>query len=148
MQHEWIDYDLENSPLQIRTNSEVGSNEKVEVWFKTADGEKAGAVGFHFSSPPRYFICGSSYINFPTDLPSETEKVWTTTITTDSDNTHVVITCNNKEVLVADTRNGDCRDWQWRMEWNRDVEKIYFNSSSDTASDYYRPGRCTNLSYH
>ena len=146
MQHLWISYDLENSPLQIRTNSEVGSNEKVEVWFKTSYGEIAGAVGFHFTSSPQYFICGSTYRYFPTDLPPETDKVWTITIATDSDNTHVVITCNNEEVLVADTeRRADCGDWHWQRMWNKDVEQIYFNSSSDTASDYYRPGRCKNL---
>ena len=137
-----INFDLENSPLQIETDSAVGSNEKVFVTFYSGS-SSAGGVVLSFSSPPQYQLieCNSSPINFPTDLPSETDKVWT--ITKDSrvsDEIRVVIYCNDKEVLnvvLSDT----CSDSRWSENWSKDVDKIHFDPSSDTASDFYRKGK-------
>ena len=100
----------------------------------------SGGVFLSFTSPPQYwlFYC-TSYTNFPTDLPSETEKVWTITMSRVSDEIRVVIHCNDKEVLnvvLSDT----CSHSSWSERWSKDVDKIYFSSCCDTASDYYRPG--------
>ena len=138
-----INYDLENSPLQIRTKSEIGSNEKVRVFFYNAQDEPAGGVILIFSSPPQYKLgwCSTSY-NFPTTLPSGTDKVWTITLTRSSGVTpSVVIHCNNKEVLNVVLSDSECYSISnWRDYWSRNVEKIKFDSY-DTASDYYRPGK-------
>ena len=140
-----INFDLEHSPLQIRTNSEEGSNDKVAVWLKTAWGGEAGAVRFLFSSPPQYLLCSTSWTNFPTALPSETDKIWTVTLTKYLSVRHVVITCNDKEVVkVVMSDDGECKNWYWWRFWEKNVEKIYFNSTSDTGSDYYRQGRFCN----
>ena len=136
-----INYDLENSPLQIRTNSEIGSNEKVRVWFFNAQDEPAGGVILIFSSPPQYKLgwCNTSYTDFPTTLPSETDKVWTITLTRSSGAPSLVIHCNNKEVLNVMLSDSTCSSSDWRDYWSKDVEKIKF--LSHTASDYYRPGK-------
>ena len=142
---EMINFDLEHSPLQIRTNSEEGSNDKVAVWLKTAFGEEAGAVRFFFSSPPQYLLCSTSWTNFPTALPTETDKIWTVTLTKHLFVRHVVITCNDKKVVkVVMSDGGKCNNWYWGKFWEKNVEKIYFNSTSDTGSDYYRQGRFCN----
>ena len=39
-----IDYDLENSPLEIRTDSVLGSDEEVRVRFYTAQEDIVGSV--------------------------------------------------------------------------------------------------------
>ena len=49
-----MDYDLENSPLQIKTDSEIGSEEAVDVWLLTSGWGDAGNIHIFFSSPPRY----------------------------------------------------------------------------------------------
>ncbi|KAL5247451.1 hypothetical protein ACHWQZ_G019360, partial [Mnemiopsis leidyi] len=135
-----INYDLENSPLQIRTDSEVGSVEKVRVYFYNAQGDIAGGVCLHFSSPPqwRLFYC-TSWTNFPADLPPETDKVWKITLTRTSDVPRVVLHCNNVEVLNVTMSDSTCDSRSgWSTIWSRNVDKIMFGYS-DTASDYFRP---------
>ena len=138
----WINYDLENSPLQIRTDSVVGSREEVQVWFYTAGGDIAGEVLLFFTSPPQYrlYLCGISRTNFPTALPTETDKIWTITLTRTSGIVRVIINCNNKEVLNVVLSDTTCSDSRWSTYWSKDVERIYF-PSDDTASDYHRPGK-------
>ena len=137
----YIDHDLENSPLQIKTNSEVGSNEAVVLWFYTAQQVYAGGIYLYFCSSPQYWLyyCSTSFTKFPTDLPSETDKVWTITLTRSSGKKRVVIHCNDKEVLNVVFSNTTCSDSMWSNIWSRDVKKIEFDTS-DTASDFYRPG--------
>ena len=136
-----INYDIEKSPLQIKTNSQVGSDEKIyDVSFYNAAGNDAGGVFLNFSSPPQYWLYGCSlyYTNFPTALPSETDnKVWTLTKTTGIH--RVVIHCNDKEVLNVVLSDTTCNESDWRTMWMRDVEMINFPSCCDTTY-YYRPG--------
>ena len=138
-----INYDLENSPLQIKTGSVVGSNEKVEVQLFNAGGHYAGTVNLFFSSPPQYWLrwCNTFRTNFPTLLPHETDRVWTITLSKTSGERRVVITCNDKEVLNFVMSNTSCSVSTWSKYWDRSVKKIYFFSNSDTASNFYRPGK-------
>ncbi|KAL5253100.1 hypothetical protein ACHWQZ_G015760 [Mnemiopsis leidyi] len=145
----YINYDLENSPLQIKTDSVVGSNEQVlRVYFYGhVQDDTAGGVFLYFSSPPQYYLyfCSTSWTNFPTVLPIETNKVWTITLSRVSGEIRVVITCNTVEVLNVVLSSTTCSDSDWSTYWSRDVEKIYF-TSLDTASDYYRAAPdCTRL---
>ena len=139
-----INFDLENSPLQITTKNEVGSDEVVTVWFYTAGGERAGGFYFYFKSSPLYWLgrCSTSWTSFPTELPPDAaaEKVWTVTLLRISGSRRVVINCDQKEVLNVVLSETTCsKDYQGI--WNRDVEMIIFLSSLDTASDYYRRGK-------
>ena len=129
----WINYDLEEYPLQIRTDSAVGTGKKIFVDFYTAQEDVAGGVELYLTSPPRYVIkkCSGGWTKFPTDLPSEKDKIWTLTLTRVSD-TRFTIHCNNKEVLSL-TCSGS-------TTWSRDVEKTNF-PSVDTATVAYRPGK-------
>ena len=137
-----INHHLENSPLQIRTDSVVGSQEAVRVGFYTAGVHNAGGVHLHFTSPPQYFLswCSTSRTNFPTTLPTETDKIWTLTLTRTSSTVRLIITSNNKEILNVVLTSTTCTDSHWSTIWSRDVETIYF-PSGDTASDYFRPGK-------
>ena len=137
---------MENSPLQIRTDSIDGSYEQVKVYFDTAGEDFAGGVFLYFR-PPKYWLrhCSSSKTNFPTDLPTETDKIWTIKLTKTSGTVRVIINCNNKEVLNVVLSNSACSDSSWSTFWSRKMEKIWFYSS-DTASHYYRPGKINKLS--
>ena len=141
-----MDYDLENSPLQIRTNSEVGSNEEVKVHFYTSAGagDPAGGIEFSFKSSLQYsFVhCTNMVpINFPTDLPTEMDKVWTIFLTRNSGEIRVVVICNDKEVLNVVLSDTTCTFSSWNTYWSKDVEKIAFLYSHHSASDFYRPGK-------
>ena len=136
-----IIYDLENSPLLIRTNSEVGSDERMNLWFHTAGGETAGGVALKFMSPQHYWIHFCTFwTNLPTALPTQTNKIWTITLSKIS-GIRLSIHCNDKEVLNIVMSSTTCSDNRWSEKWSRDMKKIHFSSKWDTASDFYIPGK-------
>ena len=132
-------YDLESTPLQIRTNGEIGSNEVLQLWFYTAAELDVGGVIFFFRSPPQYSLvhCSSSS-DFPVDLPSGTPKLWTITLTRTS-GIRLTVHCNDVEVLNVVISGAICgSSYSLYTRWDRQVGKILFHH--DTASDQYRPG--------
>ena len=134
-----IDYDLENSPLQIKTNSEVGSDEKVKVRYYDDKGGYAGGITLSFKSYPVYDLWTCSSNNgFPAELPTETDKIWTLSLTRTS-SVKLVIHCNDKEVVKVVLSDTTCGDPSWSTYWSRDVGKIQF-ANANTAADYYRSG--------
>ena len=144
MQH-YITLDLENTPLEIKTNSTLGSKDRVWLWFCTTQREDVGGVEIYFTSTPQYYLpyCNYSKTNFPSNLPSEVDKIWRITLDKTA-GIRLKIDCNGVEVVNILMSDDTCRDsdWReyWRDYWSRDVEKMYF-SVSDTASDYYRAGK-------
>ena len=135
-----IPWDLEGTPLHIKTDSTLGSDELVTVmlydkesnWFSTVD------VKFSSSMQYRIFTCMATYIDLPVQPPVEVEKTWKITKT----ETALTITCNDVEVLnylFADSSNSNCVP-----KLGGDVvEQIQF-SKWDTASDFYREGKGLN----
>ena len=137
-----IPLDLENTPLEIRTNSTLGSEDIVDVSFSTTHRALAGGVGIYFFSTPQYWLswCSSYSTNFPSNLPSEVDKIWRITLDKTA-GIRLKMHCNGVEVLNTLLSDNTCSDSKWRNYWSRDVEKIYFNPTYDTASDYYRAGQ-------
>ncbi|KAL5249732.1 hypothetical protein ACHWQZ_G018528 [Mnemiopsis leidyi] len=136
-----IPLDLENTPLEIKTNSTLGSGDEVWVYFYTTQREYVGGVWIDFSPTTQYYLYGCSFPvnNFPTNLPVEVNKVWRITVDKTA-GIRVKIHCNGVEVLnvlLSDT----CSNIVWREYWSRDVELIEFSSYYDTASNYYRAGQ-------
>ena len=133
-----IPWDLETTPLQIKTNSTPGSwNNKIYAVMLDKNGTLIGSVQVKFSSPMKYLIgnCMSGWEALPVQPPVEVDKVWTIT------KTEIAwkITCNNVEVLnylFAASKDSDCVP-----QWGGDVvEQIKFNNA-DSASDFYRAGK-------
>ena len=134
-----LNYDLENSPLQIKTNSEVGSNEEVRIRFLN-DGETlVGGISIFMTSPPQCSIwyC-SNGLTFSTELPSGTDKIWTISLTRTT-SVRIVIYCNDVEVFNFVPSDSTCGFTSWNSYWTREVGKIEFGTFN-TAADYYRPG--------
>ena len=129
-----IPFDLESTPLQIKTNSTVGSGDRIAVGTYTADGSIIGRVGMLFTSPVKYGIgyC-TSWTTLPVQPPEEVEKTWTIQKTA----TILSMECNGVEVLNYQfSKSGESR---CVPHWGGDVvEKIKFDSEYDTASDNYR----------
>ena len=135
-----INYDLEKSPLQIRTDSV--SYENVRMNFYNFYGNSAGGVALSFYTPPQYRLnsCTTSFTNFPTALSTEAVNIWTIILNRISGAVWLIIYCNNKEVLNVALSETTCSDSDWSKVWSKDVEKIEF-ASLDTASNYFRPGK-------
>ena len=133
-------YDLEKTPLEIKTDSEVGSNEKMVVYFLTAHGSYIGGVWIHFRSTVQYELDGcTSRTDFPTTLPSTKEKVFRLTLTRSS-GVRLKIHCDGEEVLNVLISDTACSKRDWSKYWKRDVKTIKFGSH-DSASKYYRAGK-------
>ena len=139
--NKFLEWDLESTPLEIRTNSMLGSNDRVRVIFYSAEGEHAGQVSLYFRSTLQYDLnwCSSSSYNLPVAPPSATDKVWRITLTRTA-GVRLVIHCNEVEVLDMLLSDATCSDSDhWSTVWSRDVTKIEFHSD-DKASDYYKSG--------
>ena len=107
--------------------------------FSTSERDYAGEVILLFTSPPQYVLlsysCATSWTDFPTQLPTDPNKVWRITLTKTSGN-RLVIHCNEVEVLNVLLSESTCSDKrQWSNSWSKDIENILFKSG-DRA--YYR----------
>ena len=133
-----IDFDLENTPLEIKTESALGSNEVMKVRFISADEVNAGGIFLNFSSTPifRIFKCKSFTLS-PTEFPTETDKIWRITLSRTSAIKHLVVHCNELEVLNYALTQTDCDDSDWSTTWGKDVAIIRF-SQNDSASVQYK----------
>ena len=135
-----INFDLENYPLYIKTDSVAGSDDLIRCYLYNAQEEVVGLIKLlPFQTSPEYFLrhCTSSRHHFPTTLPSETDKVWKITLTRISD-IRLVIHCNDAEVLNVLINESKCDDdyngKDWRTYWGREAKKIELLGS---APDFY-----------
>ena len=136
-----IDFDFENIPLEIKTDSIRGSGEKVRVVLYDENEENAGgiAIAFGSTSTMKYKIweCTTGRIDFQTEPSTELNKIWRITLSRSSGSTSIVIDCNDEEVLNFSLSDTTCDEDDWNTYWSRNVVKIKFHSS-DTASDAFQ----------
>jgi hypothetical protein len=140
-----LNYDLENNPLEIMTDSVLGSNDRLYVSFYSAGGP-VGTVSIYFrnnSVQYAFGYCSGSHGHTPftSQLPSKTDKIWKITLIRTSSIT-LKIYCNGVELVNVVLSDTTCSDNRWSITWSRDVEKIQFSGSGpsgDNASDHYRP---------
>ena len=135
-----INFDLETTPLEIKTDSNYGSNEELKVNFLSAQEEVAGGVSILLETAPKYRFHDCMYpaIYFSAALPSETTKIWRITLTRSSTEIRVKIHCNDEEVLNVVLSDSVCvHANDWRTNWEKYVKKIKF-PSVHKAADYYR----------
>jgi hypothetical protein len=135
-----IDHDLETIPLEIKTDSTIGSEDLVRVDFYDSRNFRTGGFELTLTNPPQYFVdfCITSDSNFSTILPAATDKIWKLTLNRTSD-IRLIIHCNEEEVLNFLISDSTCSFRHWSYVWNKKVTKIKFDLDRDTASDFYRP---------
>ena len=133
-----MDFDLETMPLEIKTDSAIGSKNEVKVWFYTSDDELAGRFLLFFTSTLQYKIhgCTPSRTNFTALIPDAREKIWRVTKTNTS-GIRLTIHCNEVEMVNIVMSNTTCGDDAWSSIWDKEIKKIHF-PPGDTASDYYK----------
>ena len=142
-----IDFDLETTPLEIKTDSAFGSNEIFQVYFFSESETRIGGIKIHLSSSPRYRIakCSEQSKGFETNLSPETTKIWRISLFKKNlPEIRVIVHCNDEEVLNLELSDDLCDKYpnDWRKLWGTDVAMIKFepspNTSSYSAADYYR----------
>ena len=117
----------------------MGSNEEIAIKFLDYQKFQAGGFTVRFRSNPQYRIWYCSSDNdFITDLPSETNKIWTIVLTRTSNVTFVMY-CNDKKVVNVVLSDKTCTNDNWNSYWNREVVKIELGKWN-TAADYCRSG--------
>ena len=133
---EYIEYNLETTPLYIKTDSALGSDEKIRLYFYTDEKVRAGGLNVYFNSLQYWVHACISYTNFTTSLPTENDKVWKITLSRVS-GIRLVIHCNDVEVLNMVLSDSTCLTYNfWNTYWSRKMKKIYFEGD-DTASKFY-----------
>ena len=128
-------YDMDTTPLQIKTDSAVGSQEQLHFASSLADEGLSWKVIVKvlFSDPIQYKLSWcNEFSNFSVDLPAEQNKIWTITETA----TTVKIACNEVEVMTYTFSYSTMNDCVKR--WATDSAVIRFGGSHDTASDEFR----------
>ena len=132
-----IDFDLQSTPLQIVTDSVLGSGERIRVEFHPQTEGLAHEVGILFTDPPQYYIsrCGLGWVTF--SLPdTQVLRTWTITKT---NNEALSIACDGVEIvsyLFSSSSDAQCV-----TRWTTYVVDLKFKadgSGTDTASDEYR----------
>ena len=128
----WIDYDIQEVPLQIQTDSTLGSGEMMWVRFKGGNVEFGMEV--KFSNPPTYDIgyCTPSDADPTFALPGPGEvQIWTIT----KYSTKLTLHCNGVKIFnyqFSDSDRPDCLN-----KWSTETTAFQIHST-DTASNFYR----------
>ena len=130
-----IAFDLTITPLQIKTESEIGSGGKILVDFDDEDDFTTPVwIKVVLTSTPTYTICYCEPNNLELDLPtitSDVDKIWTFK----KDGSILKLLCNEHEVNSFDTSKSEitnCKEY-----WNKDLKYIRFDTE-DTASFLFR----------
>ena len=137
-----IQFDINSTPLQIYTDSEIGSGDVMWVQFM-GSGNTVG-ISVILDSTPNYRI--GYCINKPTEiqknrLGENKNRIWTI----EQHGTRWQLFCNGVKIFDYDTQTSndeDCRD-----RWSSDFTTMRFRQKTnytgrmgdkDTASDLYR----------
>ena len=121
--------DLESTPLQIKTNSTMGSGDEISVELYDPYDSWFGVISLKFDVPWIVY-CPQTPVRL-SNPPTDVDKIWTFAKT----NTEFIISCNGVELLKYDL--GVSNDCVPSIEFI-DKRLIMRFSSSDTATDYYR----------
>ena len=132
-----INYDLESTPLKIKTNVDIlnGEEKSIRVFFHDLSDKSAGHVIIDIRRPTYYMMkhCMISWGTINWDADTKIDKVWT--ITKES-GPKIKIHYDGELITDLEMSESTCDDTTWSLVWNRDVSKMRF-SSSDLASDFY-----------
>ena len=138
--NELILHDLENFPLEILSNSEIGGNEFIRVTLFDANKARISHMYFDFREISHNFVyweimCKDAATRiYKSDLPDTPNKVWKVTKT----ESFIRLQCNGQNVAEVNfdesssTLSDTCKDLA-----KQDVHYIRIRND-DTASDFVK----------
>ena len=145
----FINLDLETQELQIKTDSELDTNEIITVdLYAGTSYESYFSIEFKetvkfaigYCSIANQYVAADEWLDFDSEPTSEINKIWR--ITEKSDHSELYIYCNDELVLTyvyADSPHENCVDYTGQPDIT--AIKFYYkadNLFTDTASDFYR----------
>ena len=137
-------YDLENSPLMIKTDSAIGSGKQVIVKFYPSEAQQTGGIIIQLKTNPEYYLhkCRESYEYFPTDPPADDNRIWKITKILDP----LGITVHNNDVKILDFRFSDttCTRWyknRWKSYWGTKMKRMKYSGNSESNFYYHATGK-------
>ena len=140
--NERIPFDINSTPLQILTDSDIGSGEVLRLKFTEQDSHVGPGIRVLFYDPPLYTIgrCDPEALDVPFVMPSLSQhRVWTFS----KENNRLKLLCNGVKIydfnFIEDSTE-DCLDWWSGFDLVHvkftDTDKV---NNTDTASDFFRP---------
>jgi len=159
----YIDYDLESTPIEIKTTTASNSGESIGVKFFDSQKGQVGSymVLFNTAKDPSYSIGGchgdKPFDSFPT-VPQGENMIWRfSKIVDDSapDDITIQIHCNDNKLVdhkLSDTICTQQPNGAWKQTyWSKSVKKISFDTGVGSKSEFYRgytaPKQCSAGSY-
>ena len=130
-------YNLETTPLEIMTDSVIGSNQEIHLDLYDAQTNNAGHLILRLRSSPHFNVwyCTKN-TGFLTQLPAAVDKIWRLT---KLPGPRVLVHCNGVKVVDHVISNKTCYYSSWSSYWVKSAVKIGFSKRWDSASDFYRP---------
>ena len=136
-----IVYDLENVPLEIETNSELGSDEFLAVRFFMSNMYAGGFEIIFSCDPPQYYpqyylqLCTHRWLDFLMPLPCDTKKIWKITLERGGA-PRLKVHCNGMLVVDQSVSAYECFYPNWLTWWMNNVTHLLFYT--DTNATYYK----------
>ena len=135
-----IEFDINSTPLQLYTDSEIGSGDVMWVQFTQSNSEMVVGISVKFDSEPSYHIgkCVTERTEIPKNKLGENKnRNWTI----EKKGRRLKLSCNGVEIFNYDTESSEI--WQCRARWSKDYDSFRFRddddiTKKDTASDLYR----------
>ena len=142
----WKTWDWEQTPIQMKTSSELGSDDVIEVDRYTEElftsGTYGGGVIIKFASKAQFCIYGCTQMawsnpvfkDLPVAPPTELNKIWTFTKTSSA----LIVTCNGVEVLNYEFNQADAHSDCIPKLVDTDCSYIHISQSYNSGLKFYR----------
>ena len=125
-----VDIELNKEPIQVKTTSRLGSDDKIDIVFQLED--TTTSLIIHFGDSISYVIEGCSEGEVRGNpVPMAIAKMWTVRKMESA----IVIECN--DVLVLEYTFASSGDGLCGELWGQDVSHFFF-TGDDTASKEFR----------
>ena len=132
-----IDFDIETSPLQIQTDSRVGSKEILWVRFVRVDSNdhEGTGVNIKFTDPPTYSIGSCDITNVSFSMPEGSKpRIWTFK----KQNKRLKLLCDGETIFDFDfTKSSE----KCMKLWSLNFEYVKFPEGDENivrAQDFFR----------
>ena len=140
-----VNYDLENSPLELKTYNTLGSNMTIEIIFLSSDNKRSGGLKIHLTSTPYYIItrCVTKYtVLSETCLTANDGDVWRVTVerfTFTETRLTLTVHCNDEKMMESEISSEKCDMETWAEHWSMETKMIKFWYSVSDLLYRHRP---------
>jgi hypothetical protein len=133
-----INFDLETTPLEIKTNSALKSGKAVSLWIYDDNGKDVGTIGISWQTKVEFWIGWCGNYGYLDKAPvTGRVQIWKISLTKTDAEIRIHFYCNGVELKNLLLSSAFCNAWNWKSYWSRKAKKIKFHPQ-DTATLAYR----------